>query len=55
MVRENKESGLTVPQLMVMCKIGELDPPLAKQIAEEITLSPATVTTILVLRRKNYH
>lgn len=43
----NKESGLTGPQLMVMRKIKELDAPLAKQVAQEITLSPATVTTIL--------
>ncbi len=43
----NKESGLTGPQLMVMRKIGELDAPLAKQVAKEITLSPATVTSIL--------
>ena len=43
----NKKSGLTGPQLMVMSKIAELDAPLAKQIAQEITLSAATVTTIL--------
>lgn len=43
----NKESGLTGPQLMVMSKIAELEWPLAKQIAKEITLSAATVTTIL--------
>ncbi len=43
----NKESGLTGPQLMVMRKIGQLDAPLAKQVAQEITLSPATVTTII--------
>lgn len=43
----SKESGLTSPQLMVMRKIDELDAPLAKQIAQEITLSAATVTTIL--------
>jgi len=43
----NKESGLTGPQLMVMSKIDELDAPLAKEIAKEVTLSAATVTTIL--------
>ena len=43
----NKESGLTGPQLMVMRKIDQLDAPLAKQIAQEITLSAATVTTII--------
>ncbi|WP_413691818.1 MarR family winged helix-turn-helix transcriptional regulator [Psychromonas sp. KJ10-2] len=43
----NKESGLTGPQLLVMQKIDQLDAPLAKQIAQEITLSAATVTTIL--------
>ncbi|MFT6986170.1 MAG: DNA-binding MarR family transcriptional regulator [Psychromonas sp.] len=43
----NKDSGLTVPQLIVMRKIAQLDAPLAKQIAQEITLSAATVTTIL--------
>ncbi|ABM03828.1 transcriptional regulator, MarR family [Psychromonas ingrahamii 37] len=43
----HKESGLTVPQLMVMRKIAQLDQPLAKQIAQEITVSAATVTTIL--------
>lgn len=43
----SKHSGLTGPQLMVMQKIAQLDTPLAKQVAEEITLSPATVTTII--------
>ncbi|MGI2170836.1 MarR family winged helix-turn-helix transcriptional regulator [Shewanella sp. MF05960] len=43
----NKLSGLTGPQLMVMKKIHELDAPLAKQIAQEINLSAATVTTII--------
>lgn len=43
----NKHSGLTGPQLMVMQKIAQLDAPLAKTVAEEITLSPATVTTII--------
>jgi DNA-binding MarR family transcriptional regulator len=43
----NKVSGLTGPQLMVMQKIAELEAPLAKQVATEITLSAATVTTII--------
>jgi len=43
----NKHSGLTGPQLMVMQKIAHLDAPVAKTVAEEITLSPATVTTII--------
>ncbi|GIU12557.1 MarR family winged helix-turn-helix transcriptional regulator [Shewanella glacialipiscicola] len=43
----NKHSGLTGPQLMVMQKIAQLDAPLAKTVAEEITLNPATVTTII--------
>ncbi|ABI71789.1 MarR family winged helix-turn-helix transcriptional regulator [Shewanella frigidimarina] len=43
----NKLSGLTGPQLMVIQKIDQLDAPLAKQIAQEINLSAATVTTII--------
>jgi len=43
----NKTSGLTGPQLMVMTKIAELDGPMAKQVAQEINLSPATVTSII--------
>jgi len=43
----NKTSGLTGPQLMVMTKISELDGPMAKQVAQEINLSPATVTSII--------
>ncbi|WP_299494592.1 MarR family transcriptional regulator [uncultured Shewanella sp.] len=43
----NKQSGLTGPQLMVMQKIAQLDAPLAKHVAQEITLSAATVTTII--------
>ncbi|MCE9685208.1 MULTISPECIES: MarR family winged helix-turn-helix transcriptional regulator [Shewanella] len=57
----NKQSGLTGPQLMVMQKIAQLEAPLAKQVAQEITLSPATVTNIidrlesrdLVIRRRS--
>ncbi|MGX9463337.1 MarR family winged helix-turn-helix transcriptional regulator [Shewanella sp. A14] len=43
----NKLSGLTGPQLMVIQKVDQLDAPLAKQIAQEINLSAATVTTII--------
>ncbi|EDM68751.1 MAG: MarR family transcriptional regulator [Moritella sp.] len=43
----NKQSGLTGPQLMVMQNIAVLDAPLAKDIAKEIALSAATVTTII--------
>lgn len=43
----SKQSGLTGPQLMVMKKISELDAPMAKQVAQEINLSPATVTSII--------
>lgn len=43
----NKQSGLTGPQLMVMQNIAMLETPLAKDIAKEIALSAATVTTII--------
>ncbi|MBY6186676.1 MarR family transcriptional regulator [Marinobacter hydrocarbonoclasticus] len=43
----NKESGLTGPQLVVMQKIGQLDGPIARQVAAEVNLSPATVTSII--------
>ncbi|MCE9678109.1 MarR family transcriptional regulator [Shewanella sp. AS1] len=43
----NKQSGLTGPQLMVMQTISQLDQPLAKDIAKEVALSPATVATII--------
>ncbi|MFT5717143.1 MAG: DNA-binding MarR family transcriptional regulator, partial [Oleiphilaceae bacterium] len=43
----NKQSGLTGPQLMVMQNIAQLKAPLAKDIAQEIALSAATVTTII--------
>lgn len=43
----SKLSGLTGPQLMVMQHIAMLDAPLAKDIAKEIALSAATVTTII--------
>lgn len=43
----NKQSGLTGPQLMVMQNISQLNAPLVKEIAQEVALSPATVTTII--------
>lgn len=43
----NKKSGLTGPQLMVITKIAQLDGPMAKQVAQDINLSPATVTSIV--------
>ncbi|MBY6105401.1 MarR family transcriptional regulator [Ferrimonas balearica] len=43
----NKESGLTGPQLVVMQKIAQLDGPIARQVAAEVNLSPATVTSII--------
>ena len=43
----SKFAGLTGPQLMVMNKIADLNGPMTKQIAEEINLSPATVTNIV--------
>ncbi|BDM65258.1 MarR family transcriptional regulator [Shewanella sp. NFH-SH190041] len=57
----NKYAGLTGPQLLVMQKIAELEGSLAKQVAAEINLSPATVTNIvdrlesrgLVIRRRS--
>ena len=42
-----KKSGLTGPQLIVMKQISQLDGPLAKQIAQKINLSAATVTSII--------
>ena len=43
----NKQSGLTGPQLMVIQTIANLDRPLAKEVAQEVALSPATVATII--------
>jgi DNA-binding MarR family transcriptional regulator len=42
-----KETGLTTPQLMVMRAIKELDNPTVTGIARAVSLSQATVTTIL--------
>ncbi|WP_371195639.1 MarR family winged helix-turn-helix transcriptional regulator [Glaciecola sp. SC05] len=43
----NKEAGLTGPQLLVMQNIGKAPGVMVRQIAENINLSPATVTSIL--------
>lgn len=43
----NKEVGLTGPQLMVMQSVGKLPGIMVRQIAENINLSAATVTSIL--------
>jgi len=42
-----KETGLTTPQLMVMRAIEEIDKPTVTAVARAVSLSPATVTTIL--------
>ncbi|MBT1450230.1 MarR family transcriptional regulator [Glaciecola sp. XM2] len=43
----NKEAGLTGPQLLVMQNIGKTPGIMVRQLAENINLSPATVTSIL--------
>ncbi|MDN4503946.1 MarR family winged helix-turn-helix transcriptional regulator [Alteromonadaceae bacterium BrNp21-10] len=43
----NKETGLTSPQLIVMQEIALCDGVTVKKIADNITLSSATVTSIL--------
>lgn len=43
----SKEAGLTGPQLLVMQNIGKTPGIMVRQLAESITLSPATVTSIL--------
>ncbi|WP_158967340.1 MarR family winged helix-turn-helix transcriptional regulator [Paraglaciecola sp. L3A3] len=51
----SKESGLTSPQLIVMQEIAANDGIMVKQIAENINLSSATVTSILDrLEARNY-
>lgn len=45
--RLEKETGLTGPQLMVMQEVVQHDNIMVKLIAENINLSPATVTSIL--------
>jgi len=42
-----KSSGLTIPQVMVLRSIGTLGDVTVKRVAEEVSLSQATVTTIL--------
>ena len=42
-----KQFGLTGPQLLVIKKIAELNGPIAKMVAQAVSLSPATVTTII--------
>lgn len=50
-----RESGLTGPQLLVMQVISQNEPVTAGQIAREVNLSQATVTSILDrLERKIY-
>lgn len=43
----NREVGLTGPQLLVMQNVGKLPGTMVRQIAENINLSAATVTSIL--------
>lgn len=43
----NKEAGLTGPQLLVMQNIAKTPGIMVRQIAQNINLSPATVTSIL--------
>jgi len=42
-----KQFGLTGPQLLVIKKIAELNGPIAKRVAQAVSISPATVTTII--------
>lgn len=42
-----KKSGLTIPQIMVLGAIQELGDVTIKRISSEVSLSQATVTTIL--------
>ncbi|MEZ5572527.1 MAG: MarR family transcriptional regulator [Halioglobus sp.] len=43
----DKDTGLTTPQLMVIRAIQEMDKPTVTAIARAVSLSQATVTTIL--------
>lgn len=43
----NKEVGLTGPQLLILHKVGKQSGVMVREIAEDINLSSATVTTIL--------
>jgi len=42
-----KSSGLTIPQVMVLRAIGELGDVTVKRLSADVSLSQATVTTIL--------
>lgn len=42
-----KETGLTIPQLVIMRAIGEADEPSVSEISRQVSLSQATVTNIL--------
>lgn len=42
-----KTSGLTIPQVMVLRSIGELGDVTVRRLSAEVSLSQATVTTIL--------
>lgn len=43
----NKTSGLTGPQLLIMIEVSQTDGITASRIAQNVNLSPATVTNIL--------
>ncbi|CAM4416249.1 MarR family winged helix-turn-helix transcriptional regulator [Pseudoalteromonas ostreae] len=43
----NKISGLTGPQLLIMTEVAQTDGITASRIAQNVNLSPATVTNIL--------
>lgn len=43
----HKQIGLTGPQLLILHKVGKHDGVMVREIAEEINLSSATVTSIL--------
>lgn len=43
----SRDAGLTGPQLIVLQQVGKNPGVMVKQIAQSITLSPATVTSIL--------
>jgi DNA-binding MarR family transcriptional regulator len=43
----NKEVGLTGPQLLILHKVGKQSGVMVREIAEDINLSSATVTSIL--------
>jgi DNA-binding MarR family transcriptional regulator len=43
----SKEFGLTGPQLLILQKVGKENGVMVREIADDINLSPATVTNIL--------